>query len=199
MEWQPRIHSRTVLTRFRVPMGNPNISKTKKAVSHSPQQTRELAPDSRKVEIAQRGRRVSLEAGTGVRYRVHRIRRASQNSRRSRQKSICRQNHQIDRPHRLRQETHPRNTPSKKQDQLQENQNTTQGQRRAPRPAGRGPGTLRLSSRWSTTVQQDQPNPTRPNHTAKREKHSGWRGSGQACGARDPGHTRILGPHHSGL
>jgi len=45
-------------------LGIPNLSKTKKAIPHSPQQTRELAPHSRKVEIAERGRRISVHAPT---------------------------------------------------------------------------------------------------------------------------------------
>ena len=49
---------------FRILVGYPNLSKTKKAVPHSPQQTRELAPNSRKVEITKSGNRVSIHAQT---------------------------------------------------------------------------------------------------------------------------------------
>ncbi len=45
-------------------MGDQNLSETKKAIPHSPQQTREFAPESRKVEITERGGMVSVHART---------------------------------------------------------------------------------------------------------------------------------------
>jgi Cys-tRNA(Pro)/Cys-tRNA(Cys) deacylase len=45
-------------------VGIPNVSKTEKAIPHTPQQTRELAPESRKVEITERGDTVSVYART---------------------------------------------------------------------------------------------------------------------------------------
>ncbi len=51
-------------------MGNPNLPETKKAVPHSPQQTRELAPDGRKVEITKRGDRVSIHTSTAGRLQL---------------------------------------------------------------------------------------------------------------------------------
>ena len=45
-------------------MGNPKLPKTKKTIPHSPQQIRELAPESRKVEITERGGMVSVHART---------------------------------------------------------------------------------------------------------------------------------------
>jgi prolyl-tRNA editing enzyme YbaK/EbsC (Cys-tRNA(Pro) deacylase) len=45
-------------------VGSPNVSKTEKAIPHTPQQIRELAPESRKVEITERGDMVSVHART---------------------------------------------------------------------------------------------------------------------------------------
>jgi len=70
VERQSRAHSRTVHPRFRVLVGNQNLSKTKKTIPHSPQQTRELAPDSRKVEITKRGDRVSIHTPTTGRLKL---------------------------------------------------------------------------------------------------------------------------------
>ncbi len=64
MERQPRTHSRTVHTRFRVLVGNPNLPKTKKTIPKSSQQTGELSPDSTKAEITERDHRVSIHAPT---------------------------------------------------------------------------------------------------------------------------------------
>jgi prolyl-tRNA editing enzyme YbaK/EbsC (Cys-tRNA(Pro) deacylase) len=51
-------------------VGYQNLSKTKKTVPHSPQQTRELAPDSCKAEVTERGRRVSVRAPTTERLEL---------------------------------------------------------------------------------------------------------------------------------
>jgi prolyl-tRNA editing enzyme YbaK/EbsC (Cys-tRNA(Pro) deacylase) len=42
-------------------VGHPNLSKTTKAIPYSPQQTREFAPGRCKVEVAERGGRVSIQ------------------------------------------------------------------------------------------------------------------------------------------
>jgi len=52
-------------------VGHPDLSKTKKAIPHPPQQTREFAPESRKVEITERGRRISLRAHTAGRVQLN--------------------------------------------------------------------------------------------------------------------------------
>lgn len=64
MERQSRAHSRIVHPGFRVPVGPPNLPKTKKAIPYSPQQSGELTPESRKVEITWRGDRVPILAPT---------------------------------------------------------------------------------------------------------------------------------------
>jgi hypothetical protein len=69
MERQPRAHSGIVHSGLRVLVGNPNLSKTKEAIPDSSEQIREFASDSRKVEIPERGGRVSIYARTAVRYR----------------------------------------------------------------------------------------------------------------------------------
>jgi prolyl-tRNA editing enzyme YbaK/EbsC (Cys-tRNA(Pro) deacylase) len=45
-------------------VGNPHISKAKRAISHSAKQTRELTPNRRKVEITRRGGGISVQAQT---------------------------------------------------------------------------------------------------------------------------------------
>jgi Cys-tRNA(Pro)/Cys-tRNA(Cys) deacylase len=45
-------------------LGGPNVSKTEEAIPHTSQQTRELAPGSRKVEITERSDMVSIHART---------------------------------------------------------------------------------------------------------------------------------------
>ncbi len=64
MEWQSGEHSGVVYSRFRVLVGNSDLSKTKEAIPHSSRQTRECAPDSCKVEIAERGDKISLRSRT---------------------------------------------------------------------------------------------------------------------------------------
>ena len=64
MEWQSGAHSGIVYSRFRVLVGNPDLSKTTEAILHSSTQTRECAPDSCKVEIVERGDKISLRSRT---------------------------------------------------------------------------------------------------------------------------------------
>jgi Cys-tRNA(Pro)/Cys-tRNA(Cys) deacylase len=45
-------------------VGYPNLSQAKKTIPDSSQQTRELSPDSRKVEITERSHRISIHAPT---------------------------------------------------------------------------------------------------------------------------------------
>jgi prolyl-tRNA editing enzyme YbaK/EbsC (Cys-tRNA(Pro) deacylase) len=51
-------------------VGYPNLSKTKKAIPHPPQQIREFAPESRKVEITERGHKISLRTHTTGRVQL---------------------------------------------------------------------------------------------------------------------------------
>jgi prolyl-tRNA editing enzyme YbaK/EbsC (Cys-tRNA(Pro) deacylase) len=77
MERQPGAHPRIVHPGLRVLVGHPNLSKTTETIPNSSEQTREFASDSRKIEITERGGRISVRARTS--WRIEELSQTKQN------------------------------------------------------------------------------------------------------------------------